>query len=265
MASYIVHVYTDLVGRRSSCSKWFKKCHEVALAMSFIVAAWIYIFLTSQILLNLCKKCSYVWSFRQPYVYDIEYSKVSRFLQKNKVERRASMWSSNFLVEVAAKFGVSMAVPRNEARKSTRKPASCLVLTCAFDAEKKIEKKMNGSIFLRWSIVPYYTLPPYGWIYIYRYWSPHQTKIKNEDLLHGFFLHHFGVNLPPGKLFNCLGRLNHDVFRIILGTVSYFQSFIQCADGSCRGPRRMNFSHPPTTIKEQRLCLMHKFGRLMKR
>ena len=51
------------------------------------------------------------------------------------------MWSSNFLVEVAVKFGVLLAVPRNEARKSMRNPTSCLVLTCAFDAKKFIEKE----------------------------------------------------------------------------------------------------------------------------
>ena len=46
------------------------------------------------------------------------------------------MWSSNFLVEVAVKFGALLAVPRNEARKSPRNHARCLVLTGAFDAKK---------------------------------------------------------------------------------------------------------------------------------
>ena len=53
------------------------------------------------------------------------------------------MWSSNSLVEVAMKFGVLLAVPRNEARKSPRNPASCSTLTCAFDAKTLIKKK-NG-------------------------------------------------------------------------------------------------------------------------
>ena len=47
--------------------------YEVALAISCIVAAWIFIFLTSQFLPKLSKKCSYVCSFRQPYVHDIKY------------------------------------------------------------------------------------------------------------------------------------------------------------------------------------------------
>ena len=42
------------------------------------------------------------------------------------------------------KFGVLLGVPWNEARKSLRNPASCSVLTCAFDGggEKKINKKI---------------------------------------------------------------------------------------------------------------------------
>ena len=51
------------------------------------------------------------------------------------------MWSSNFLVEVTMKFGVLLVVPRNEARKSPRNPASCSTLTCAFDTKTLIEKK----------------------------------------------------------------------------------------------------------------------------
>ena len=90
----MVRVYMESVGRRSSCSKWLGKFHEVALAMSCIVAAWICIFLTSQILPNFCKKCSFVCSFQ----HDIEYNKVSYFLQIFQVQRRASIWSSNFLV-----------------------------------------------------------------------------------------------------------------------------------------------------------------------
>ena len=102
--------------------------------MNCNVAAWICIFLTSQILPNFCKKCSYVCSFRQPYVHNIEYNKVSYFLQNFQVGRGGSMWSSNFLAKVTVKFGVLLAIPRNEVRKNLRNHASCLVLTCAFEA-----------------------------------------------------------------------------------------------------------------------------------
>ena len=46
------------------------------------------------------------------------------------------MWSSIFLVEVDVKFGMSLAVPKNGARKNPRNPASCLVLMSACDAKK---------------------------------------------------------------------------------------------------------------------------------
>ena len=59
------------------------------------------------------------------------------------MERGASRWSSNFSVEIAVKFGVLMAVLRNEARKSPRNPSSCSKLTCVFDGENNNEKK-NG-------------------------------------------------------------------------------------------------------------------------
>ena len=49
------------------------------------------------------------------------------------------MWSSNLLVEVATKFGVLLAIQRNEARKNPRNPTSCLVLTGSFDAKRIIE------------------------------------------------------------------------------------------------------------------------------
>ena len=129
LASYMIHVYSELVGRRSSCSKWLEIFLEVALAISYIMAAWICIFLTSRILPNFCKKCLYVCSFQQPYVHGIKYKRVSQFLKFFQVERGACMWSSNLLVESTVKFGVLMAVPRNGARKSLRNPASCLVLT----------------------------------------------------------------------------------------------------------------------------------------
>ena len=60
-------------------------------------------------------------------------------LQFFQVEWGAGMWSSNLLVEVAMKFGVLLALPRNEVRKSPRNLASCYVLTCASDANKFIE------------------------------------------------------------------------------------------------------------------------------
>ena len=66
LASYMVHVYLEFVGRRCSRSKWPEKILGIALAMSYIVAAWICIFLTSQILPNLYKKCFSVCSFWQP-------------------------------------------------------------------------------------------------------------------------------------------------------------------------------------------------------
>ena len=39
------------------------------------------------------------------------------------------MWSSNFSVDVAVKFGVLLGVPRNEARKNSKKPTSCPIMT----------------------------------------------------------------------------------------------------------------------------------------
>ena len=46
------------------------------------------------------------------------------------------MWSSKFLVEVVMKFGVLLAVARNETRKNPRNPASCSIPIGAFDANK---------------------------------------------------------------------------------------------------------------------------------
>ena len=77
LASYMVHMYSEFGGQGSSRSKWLEKILDVALAMSCIVAAWICIFLTSQILPNVYKECSFVCNFRQPYVHDIDYIKVS--------------------------------------------------------------------------------------------------------------------------------------------------------------------------------------------
>ena len=67
------------IGQRSSCSKLFEKILEVVLTMSCIAADWICIPLTSKFLLNFCKKCSFVCSFRQSYVHDIKYNKVCSF------------------------------------------------------------------------------------------------------------------------------------------------------------------------------------------
>ena len=53
------------------------------------------------------------------------------------------MWSSNFLVEVAVKVGVLLAVPRCEARKNPRNLASCSTLTYTFNA-KTFTRKENG-------------------------------------------------------------------------------------------------------------------------
>ena len=143
LASYMVYVYSEFVDQRSSYSKWLKKIHEVTLAMSYIVASWICIFLTSQILPNLLEEMIFSCSFRQPYVHDIEYNRVLQFLQKNQVKRGASMWSSNFLVEVAMKCGVLLAIPRNEARKSPRKPTSCSKLMGAFDTKNNNKNIQN--------------------------------------------------------------------------------------------------------------------------
>ena len=81
-----------------------------------------------------------------------------------QVKRGASMWSSN-LVEVAMKFGVLLAVPRNETRKNPRNPASCSVLIGAFDAKLINKYKCIFLYLLFWIwrfkflswFVPYYT------------------------------------------------------------------------------------------------------------
>ena len=116
--------------------------------MGCIVAAWICIFLTSQILPNLCKTCSFVCSFWQPYMHNMEYNIVSYFCNFFKwggeLVRRAQI----FIVEVAMKFGVLLAILRHEAKKIPRNLASCLVLTCVFDTKKVyLKKRMDGSNF----------------------------------------------------------------------------------------------------------------------
>ena len=141
--------------------------------MSCTVAAWSCMSLTSPILPYLCKKCSFVCSFPQPYVHDIEYNKVLKFLQFFQVERGESMWSSCFIVVVDVQFGVLLAVPRNEARNKPEKPCKLFGTDMCFRCPQKklLIKRMDGLIFLRWC-VPYYTLPLYGWINIYSHRSP---------------------------------------------------------------------------------------------
>ena len=51
------------------------------------------------------------------------------------------MWSSQLFVEVAVKFGVLLAIPRNEARQNPRNLANCSVLTSAFNAKKNKKNK----------------------------------------------------------------------------------------------------------------------------
>ena len=135
LASYMVHMYSEFVGRRSSRYEWLENFHEVSFAMSRTVVAWICIFITSQILPNLRKKCYYVCSFRQPCVHDIKYNKVWYVLQFSQLERGASMWTSKFLVEVAVKFGVLLDILTNEVRKSPRNHVSCSISKCAFNAK----------------------------------------------------------------------------------------------------------------------------------
>ena len=81
------------------------------------------------------------------------------------------MWSSNFSVEVVVKFRVLLAVPRNEARKSLRMPASCLVLTCAFDAKMLIEKESGRFKISKVTCTLLY-LHLYSWVYICSHQSP---------------------------------------------------------------------------------------------
>ena len=72
-----MNILRSMLAKDLACSKWLKTFHEVAFAMSYIVAVWICIFLTSHILSNFGKKCSFVCSFWQPYVHNIEYHIVS--------------------------------------------------------------------------------------------------------------------------------------------------------------------------------------------
>ena len=175
------------IGWRSSHSKWLNLFLEIALAMSCNVAAWICMFLTLKILPNFCKKCSSICNFQQPDVHDIEYSRISKFLQFFQVKRGASMWSPNFLIEVTVKFRVLLAIPRNKARKSLRNPTSCPILRCAFDAKKSIEKE-NGRFRFFWGDL-YPTTPS---VYTIRFTFVHidlpEEKFKNEHMLQGFFL-----------------------------------------------------------------------------
>ena len=124
-----------------------------------------------------CKIFSFVCNSREPYVHDIEDNKVLQFLQIFHVEMGASMWSSYFLVEVAVKFGVLLAVPRNEARKKPEKPCKLCGIDMSFCCKKKLLKKKNGRFkFLSWN-VSHYTLPLHGSIYTYNHdRSPRRKK-----------------------------------------------------------------------------------------
>ena len=53
------------------------------------------------------------------------------------------MWSLNFLVIVAVKFGVLLVVPMNEARKKPEKPYKLFNIDKCFQCKKIIEKE-NG-------------------------------------------------------------------------------------------------------------------------
>ena len=59
---------------------------------------------------------------------------------------------------------------------------------------KKIIEKENGRFKFFEVIVLCYTLPLYGWIYIYSHRSP-QRKLKNEHMMHGFFLEEYPMSL----------------------------------------------------------------------
>ena len=67
------------------------------------------------------------------------------------------MWSSNFIIEVEVKFGVLLAIPRNEARKNPRNHASCSSLTGAFDAKKKL----NNGWFKIFEVICTLPRPPF--------------------------------------------------------------------------------------------------------
>ena len=51
------------------------------------------------------------------------------------------MWSLNFLIEVAVKFGVLLAVSRNEVEKKPKKPCKLFSSDMCFQSIKNIEKE----------------------------------------------------------------------------------------------------------------------------
>ena len=91
------------------------------------------------------------------------------------------MWSSNFLVEIAVKDGVFLAVPRpyrGMRQGKTRETLQVVRYWHVLSMQQKLleKKRMDSSRNFRWCI-SYYTLPLYGWIYIYSHQSP-QRKIQ---------------------------------------------------------------------------------------
>ena len=77
LASNIVHVYSEFVGRRSSHSK--RLDFPPGSCTCYELYCWICIFLTSQILPNFCKKCSYICTFRQPMYMTLSTTKFHSF------------------------------------------------------------------------------------------------------------------------------------------------------------------------------------------
>ena len=133
LASYMVHVYLEFVGRRStaqSSSEIFLKLHLLWDVLWLLGSAYFSLHKFSRI---------YVRHALLFAVSDnMEYNIVSYFCKFFKwggeLVRRARI----FIVEVAMKFGVLLAILRNEAKKIPRNLASCLVLTCVFDTKKFI-------------------------------------------------------------------------------------------------------------------------------
>ena len=106
------------------------------------------------------------------------------------------MWSLNFLVEVAVKFGVLLTVPRNKARRIPRNPTSCTVLASAIDAQKIIQTKNGRFKKFKATCSLLHPLHIRLDLYLWPSISP-KKKFKNEHMLQGFFpgniLCHFGV------------------------------------------------------------------------
>ena len=96
------------------------------------------------------------------------------------------MWSPIFLIEVAVKYGVSLGVPRNEARQKPHKPDMC------FRCRKHSLKKKSTVICTIQLHAPFIRLD------LHLQPSIALTKnSKNEHLLQGF--------LPRGTSFVTLG------------------------------------------------------------